>query len=199
MDKGFFLRLCKYLLRRERKKKKKRKTPEGCFFSLSAVIFSADGSASMPSRSASQKWKVISSICGHSTLRGSLVTVQKNFIYFQACSCLSKATRSGMKKGRLRTAPQPQHCRQLTASCCSLFRNSWSFLKCFLSFWKSDWSIYSNCVFAMHTALYHWIHARLSGLMVFFCLFCFFKWIKIFFKNGYWLHLFPHFLIYFLV
>lgn len=58
--------------------------------SLKTVIFSADGSASMPSRSVSQKWKVISSICSHSTPRGSMVTVQKNFIYFQACSCLSE-------------------------------------------------------------------------------------------------------------
>lgn len=68
-------------------------------FSPSAVIFSADGSASIPSWSASQKWKVISSICGHSTLRGSLVTVQKIFIYFQACSCLSEAPGVEWRRG----------------------------------------------------------------------------------------------------
>lgn len=87
MDKGYFsdcVNICCGV-------RKEKKTPRGMLpFSPRAVIFSVDGSASMPSWSTSQKWKVISSICGHSTLRGSLVTVQKNFIYFQACSCLSE-------------------------------------------------------------------------------------------------------------
>lgn len=143
MDKGYFFRLCKYLLWSEKRKKK----PRGMLpFSPSAVIFSADGSASMPSWSTSQKWKVISSICGHSTLRGSLVTVQKNFIYFQACSCLSEPPGVEWRRGGWGGAPQPQCCRQLTASCYALFRNSWSFLKCLLSFWKLDCSISSNSV-----------------------------------------------------
>lgn len=74
----------------------------------------------------------------------------KEFHLFLGLLLLIWATRSGMKKGWQRRAPQPQHCRQLTASCYSLFRNSWSFLKCLLSFWKLDCSIYSNCVFSLH-------------------------------------------------
>lgn len=91
MDKGFFSDCVNICCGVKEKKKKEKKNTRGMLpFFPSAVIFSADGSASMPLRSASQKWKVISSICGHSTLRGSLVTVQKNFIYFQVCSCLSE-------------------------------------------------------------------------------------------------------------
>lgn len=73
----------------------------------------------------------------HSTLRGSLVNVQKNFIYFQACSCLSEPPGVEWRRdGWERRAPQPQHRRLLTASCYLLFRNSWSFQKCLLSFQK---------------------------------------------------------------
>lgn len=154
MDKSFFLRLCKYLLWRQRKKKKKEKHQRDasflfqrcnflcwwfCVRAFMVSVAKVEGNLQYLRPLYSER------VIGHCT---------KEFHLFPGLLLLIWATRSGMKKGQQRRAPQPEHCRQLTASCYSLFRNSWSFLKCFLPFWKLDWSIYSNSVFALYQILF---------------------------------------------
>lgn len=169
-------------------------------FFPSAVIFSADGSASMPLRSASQKWKVISSICGHSTLRGSLVTVQKNFIYFQVCSCLSEPPGVEWRRGgwgglhSLSTAGSWQPPALLFLGIPEVF---WS------AFWPSgSWTftatvclLYIGFLFFPDLAVSYMKCVYLLASQV--CHF-FLKWIKIFFNSDCWWLLFPQFFIIFL-
>lgn len=84
-----FLSLCKYLLQKQ--KENKREAPflsQRCNFpqwwcgahAFMVSVAEVEGNLQYLQPHFSD----------HSSLRGSLVTVQKNFIYFQACSCLSE-------------------------------------------------------------------------------------------------------------
>lgn len=120
MDKGFFLRLCKYFLRRGKIKKRKMLPSSQCCYFLCwwfCVHASMVSVAKVEGNLQYLRPLYSERVIGHCT---------KEFHLFPGVLLLIWATRSGMKKGWLRRAPQPKLCRQLTASCYSLFRNSWS-------------------------------------------------------------------------
>lgn len=101
----------------------------------------------MPSWSASQKWKVISSICSH-TLATTLLW-EGHWSLYKRISFISRPApaylshpdwNEGQVGEEASTASAPQAADSLpTASRSSLFRNSWSFWSAFCPSRKLDW------------------------------------------------------------
>lgn len=119
-------------------------------FSPSTVIFSADGSASMPSWSASQKWKVISSICGHSTLRGSLVTLYKRISFISRPAPAYLSHPEWNEEGVAEEGSTASALQAVDSPLLFSFGEFLKFSEVSSVLLEVDCNNYSNCVFAPH-------------------------------------------------